>query len=550
MASSIRKNFGKLGQWTGDILGKEEKSELPDHFKSLMAETEIKKVGTENLNNSLILFTNHLSKKKETTENSKNKVYILEILANSLMSLGESLPRDSLYGRALKNVASVELSIVSNQSSFVTLIKDEFQTNLERQIDSLKEFTKLQKKFENRRLDYESKNNKLVRLKKESTSVEDDCRQALAKYEDSYDEIVSRMLNFQDAEEDHLHCLYSFYQAQMDYHRSALNSLESLNNFFIDSFKTKRPPALERFPNMKIKLSKLDSRRTNEFENSYHMSRNDSAHSVNSVSNNPKSHPNDNPQPIPEQISSKPSIFRRAPPPPPPTIPKTVRSPNKTVRKALYDFRGIEHGELPLHIGDIVQVDSKIDDGWWSGTILRSSDSLSVSRRGMFPVSYTCDFEEPVNTFVKSQSGYDYPPRPGHVPDISNKMNHASSDIHVARVHSNSSSDHPNGGYDKSNAHPNSIDKPNLTKNSRPLSRNATAPNLSEQSTFNSHTAHPPIPNRSRTQGQPSASLVDGTSGNLARPLDNYGLCSVCGCDDYEPNVFKVGSCNNCFHKH
>ena len=26
--------------------------------------------------------------------------------------------------------------------------------------------------------------------------------------------------------------------------------------------------------------------------------------------------------------------------------------------------------------------------------------------------------------------------------------------------------------------------------------------------------------------------------------------CGSCKCDDYSPNVFKKGHCNNCFHQH
>lgn len=44
------------------------------------------------------------------------------------------------------------------------------------------------------------------------------------------------------------------------------------------------------------------------------------------------------------------------------------------------------------------------------------------------------------------------------------------------------------------------------------------------------------------TQG-PSASLMGG-------PPASNPCCSQCKCQDFVPNVFKPGKCNNCFHQH
>lgn len=38
-------------------------------------------------------------------------------------------------------------------------------------------------------------------------------------------------------------------------------------------------------------------------------------------------------------------------------------------------------------------------------------------------------------------------------------------------------------------------------------------------------------------------------SGNT-KNASNAEKCKECSCDDFSPNVFKPGSCNNCFHKH
>jgi phage regulator Rha-like protein len=65
---------------------------------------------------------------------------------------------------------------------------------------SVKEFDYLKKKLENRRLDYDAKQNKLNKCKKEKPSLEEEMRAAQYKYEETYSDMQNLMLRFGDKE--------------------------------------------------------------------------------------------------------------------------------------------------------------------------------------------------------------------------------------------------------------------------------------------------------------------------------------------------------------
>ncbi|ORY80358.1 P-loop containing nucleoside triphosphate hydrolase protein [Protomyces lactucae-debilis] len=66
----------------------------------------------------------------------------------------------------------------------------------------------------------------------------------------------------------------------------------------------------------------------------------------------------------PKAATAGPSRTGRAPPPPPPP---PAAKPSKPVYVALYDFVGQTAGELSMTAGEVIEIVSKEDNGWWLG---------------------------------------------------------------------------------------------------------------------------------------------------------------------------------------
>ena len=65
---------------------------------------------------------------------------------------------------------------------------------MEREIEGLKEYDKLNQKLENRRLDFDAKLNRVHKSKKENPELEEETRVAQGKYEDSLTHITEAMI--------------------------------------------------------------------------------------------------------------------------------------------------------------------------------------------------------------------------------------------------------------------------------------------------------------------------------------------------------------------
>ncbi|KAJ2375504.1 hypothetical protein GGI05_007136, partial [Coemansia sp. RSA 2603] len=99
MAATFKRGMGKLGMKTGELLGLDSnsKTEVGEEFRDLQIEIENRQAGTENIQAALLLYTNHLLKKRDSTDSSKQKLYLLENLGSSMFRLGASLPADSNF---------------------------------------------------------------------------------------------------------------------------------------------------------------------------------------------------------------------------------------------------------------------------------------------------------------------------------------------------------------------------------------------------------------------------------------------------------------------
>lgn len=103
-------------------------------------------------------------------------------------------------GMALLRIGECENELSSAQLEMVAKIRQGFLFEVGEILGSVKEFDHLQKKLENRRLDYDAKQNKLNKSKKEKPQLEEETRAAQYKYEETYNDLFALMSRFGERE--------------------------------------------------------------------------------------------------------------------------------------------------------------------------------------------------------------------------------------------------------------------------------------------------------------------------------------------------------------
>lgn len=101
---------------------------------------------------------------------------------------------------ALINVGQIETRISALQESFANEIKINYMNTLEGGIKDYKEYDSLRKKLASRRLDYDSKLNRLNKAKKEKPEQEQEMQAARIKYEDTEHDLIQLMACLQEFE--------------------------------------------------------------------------------------------------------------------------------------------------------------------------------------------------------------------------------------------------------------------------------------------------------------------------------------------------------------
>ncbi|KAJ1810229.1 hypothetical protein LPJ75_004247 [Coemansia sp. RSA 2598] len=390
-----------------------------DEVSELETEIRNRQDGAESIHAALLLYTNHLLKKCDSTDNSKQKLYLLENLGSSMFRLGASLPPDSRYGKVIEQYGQVVERLNDLQLQFITNAKEGWLSGLQRSIDDFKECQSLQKKLERNRGDYESKSAKLSKNSKENVALEDEVRAAQVRYEDTYEDVTRRMMEMKNGDQDGLVELYAFYEAQVAYHKSCSEQLERVRGLFEENLRAKRTPVPEHLGRIPAplsghshtqSLSRTSSARTpltHRRNGSAQVSADSEDKGYGEISpfedNSGRSSPRQNLPPFGRVQSENaathlrkavPTVAprRHAPPPPAPT-----RAASRVLRRAIYKFDA-EVGELALNKGDIIEVTEKLDEGWWNGKVVFSvADNRADpqgTKTGLFPVNYTEDCAE------------------------------------------------------------------------------------------------------------------------------------------------------------
>ncbi|KAI8361193.1 hypothetical protein B0O80DRAFT_436981 [Mortierella sp. GBAus27b] len=535
-------------------MGKTPKTRMDEDFNTLQTETEARRVTLEKLVNTSQGYLKAISKRIEGDD--KHKGLAVEMFGMSMSSQGHALHEGSVYREALIRMGEAHQSIGVAQNELINQFRNSIVDSLEKEQVQMKEYLALQKKLHSRRLDYDAKLSKVQKAKKEKPEWEEEMQAAKSKYEDTRECIVGIMTTMNDSQEDSVRGLKAYYNAQLAFARKIVEVLEGIpeSTFAISENGSQSSPQAAQ-PRRICRQSSDEDQSINSDDHS----------STQSISTASGRHPLDRASTISDfgighaRKGSAGGIKMNGHAPPP-ALP-TRKKQQKQVR-ALYNFEATADGELSLQKGDVVRIIEEIDEGWWEGEIV---DSKGVRHEGMFPSNYVEEvngvavpgrrqdsissngsdpkykdedevayytrepellMEEPLQTSVVSQSTLSR--QPAQTANLAHSPTPARSTTPLTR---------PASGI-----------------LSKPVGSRAAPPppcrTIRHSATFN----HPSVPGESTSPPAPST-----PSGYISRdyfasqvdPVDSAkGPCRECQCAEFRSNVFKRGSCNNCFHAH
>ncbi|TPX33420.1 hypothetical protein SeMB42_g07485 [Synchytrium endobioticum] len=493
--------------------------------------------------------------KKRPSPEDKTEGMPLEIMGNCMVHFGGMMHEESTYGRLLLQFGEAQNRLAAIQYEYFQKARDGYVGNLNRLLNEMKEYQRLKAKLENRRLDFDAKLNKVHKSNKEKPELEEATRQAQAKYEESLTEATNVMIRLNaNNEEEQMAYLLAFLDAEVDYYKQCSETLSNIAKEFASVPRTaslpRRPPVTAAnssspfgddpfapepsspLSSVASNQSPLSSSKPNLAGSSsglgtYGLTSSGNTKKEASVISGPMggsviSSPGALKSGVPstERIGNLPAFGGPSSSSPsmassvvasknasPALPPRSGTSLLKQV-KVTFDFDAESPDEMSIRKGDIINVVTEIDEGWWEGEM-----ADGAGRQGMFPSNYvevmSHDSHSPAASIaIPSASG----PR-GRGP--------ASSSIsppNLRSVHSN----------------------PNL-KGSAAASGGGGG-GMSQS---------PPIRSSNIGITGGSGSALGNAGGSKSGGIGGgAGPCGTCGCTDFSPHSFKTGVCTQCFHKH
>ncbi|KAK4511062.1 uncharacterized protein ATC70_012272 [Mucor velutinosus] len=604
------KNLGKFKQWTGEKFGGAKVTLQTDDFQRLEQETEHRREGYDKVLEAVDGIASYLLKRKTSPEDGKTKQMPFETLGSCLYHYGTVFPEDSALGIALINLGQTETRLAALQEALANEIRMGYMTTLENGQQEYKEYDSLRKKLASRRLDYDSKLNRLNKAKKEKPELEQEMQASRIKYEDTEHDLIQKMAYIQEFENEHRDALLDMVEAQAAYHTQAKELLESLKKNWGEGSNSDPSDILGR---VMVRKSSQDSYHSVSTDNisahhrnqppSLKMSRDSSvdtfASSGMSYHNNSSDtvdRPLPNNQVLPPLSASDP-------------VHKELNHIDHTkYRRALFDFTGQNQDEISFKTGDIIAVIDEIDVGWWLGECHQ--------KKGIFPVNYTEEYDPQTQPLPPLPKKHEMPPAvlenerspleqlqqpqeqqkslpelnaPTHpltnprVVDVTYNppvLDHsdaiATTPTHASVVSSTSIRRPPPPPVTTSSPAVTTLRSGSLSRKRSTAIRAPPPPppsvrtaNHTIESSTSSTTASPVIidsphrlveepPTIGSTTSLPAAAvaLTPSPSQSLheiqhdATPVALDEPCNECECHEFIENVFKKGYCNNCFHKH
>ncbi|KAK5167376.1 uncharacterized protein LTR77_007075 [Saxophila tyrrhenica] len=213
---NVNKKFDRLKQWGKERMGAEATTTTTEEFKALQTEMDLRHAGMDRLQLSTSAYIKSLSSR--TQGEGKEKQLPVGYFGNTLMVHGDDFEADSEFGQCLLSLGRANERIARMQETYCANATSSWLESVERSQVQMKEYQAARKKLESRRLAYDTASVKMQKSKKEDYRMEEELRSQKAKYEESQEEVVRRMMDIKEAEQDSVADLTSFLEAECAYY--------------------------------------------------------------------------------------------------------------------------------------------------------------------------------------------------------------------------------------------------------------------------------------------------------------------------------------------
>jgi len=194
----------------------------------------------------------------------------------------------------------------------------------------------------------------------------------------------------------------------------------------------------------------------------------------------------------------------------------------KKVMRCDHGFDAESDSEMSIAPGDLISVIEEVDAGWFIGEIVGDE-----ARTGMFPATYCTVIEPTVPTVRRPPLKPPSPTARSDTSSLAGDLDDQVSNLSVRRA-----------SYVPPPASRSGLTR---TQSANTPASASVSPNLAMAK---KKAPRPPPPPPVSRGHKPAP------AGVAAAGVANEGKCRECGCVEFRANVFKRGSCNNCFHVH
>ncbi|XP_015221076.1 SH3-domain GRB2-like 1b isoform X1 [Lepisosteus oculatus] len=357
--AGLKKQFYKASQMVSEKVGGAEGTKLDEEFKDLERKVDVtSKAVTEVISKtSEYLQPNPASRAKLSMLNTVSKIrgqvkspgypQAEGLLGECMVKYGRELGEDTNFGGALLDAGESMKRLAEVKDSLDIDVKQNFIDPLQGLCDKdLREIQHHLKKLEGRRLDYDYKK------KRQGKIPDEEVRQALDKFHESKEVAETSMYNLLETDIEQVSQLSALVEAQLQYHRQAVQILEELSEKLRTSMsEASSRPRREYTPKPKPSLDYGDADQSN---GGFYTPAAAAAPAARSSASS--FHP--------RRMSSR----------------SYSASMDQPCCKALYDFEPENDGELGFREGDIITLTNQIDENWYEGMLHGQS--------GFFPLNY------------------------------------------------------------------------------------------------------------------------------------------------------------------